>query len=403
MAMCKCLAVLAVLCNPLVMFTQTKRSAGSAAASPGAVCAFITGRMDSAIPQVPTLCSGGYRRFGQYVSGDLLVIDLFATKDVFQTSMRRAWSSALFQTLQALSAERTLKDACFEASECIFNISDSTMAENQLRYKLILDQNMMSVLMGRGSNFSESWYETWWSFLMAVKADDHPGSKENAEWLGKDACDTYRKESGPTFRALGQPIPACSVMLATDKALVLVIDFSDSMFVNGPSDEHLLTQTVGKVLDQTGYKGSVVIRTPWNKRNDGSQSRTYQVYDLDGLEFAYEEFHSGTRSEGSAGFLFSSGPYRLAIGQTDLDKPLDTLNDAAPLYIIKESPSPDGARFIDTSDGAEWQVSANSMTRCPFAVGDSVNLMKTKELIMFGYLDPGTNACQIDVSFVKGW
>ena len=177
-----------------------------------------------------------------------------------------------------------------------------------------------------------------------------------------------------------------------------MIDFNDGGFAFAESSGYFLPQTMGKVLDRTGYKGNVIIRSPWMKRNDGSQFRTYKVYDLDGLEFAYEEFHSGTRSEISAGMLLIKGNYQRVIGQTESN----TLNDdATNQYIIKESPGPDGATVIDTSDGAEWQATSGSMTRCPFAEGDSVNLMKSTKLIMYGYLN--LKPCQIDVSFVKGW
>jgi len=383
----KCLAVLIILCNPLVMFAQTK---SVAAASPEALCSFITGRMTSSLPQVPTLCSGK-----QHLPG-YLDINIFAAKDVFQTNMRRTWSSALFQTLQALSEEKSMKGACFEAPKCIFSISDGTMAERRLRYRLILDQNMMSVLRSRGADYSDPWYVSWWTSLMGGKEADYPQSKENAESLGKDACDVYKKQSEMWSRAFNKPIPSCSVMLATNKALVLVIDYDDFLSAWDESNVKIALDAIGQSMDNMAYKGNVIIRSPWNKRDDGRQSRIYNIYDLGGLEFAYEEVHSGTRSETSGEIILTD--YFLSIGQTESDK---VTTDTSSQYILRESRVQDGTILIDATDGSEWRATSDSLTRCPLAIGDETFLFNDGNKSML--FDQATISCQANVIFVKGW
>jgi hypothetical protein len=386
--MLKQLAVVAILCSGLMLDAQTNRTH---AASPDAVCSFITGKMTSALQQVPTLCTGE-----KSLSGNLR-INVFAAKNVFQTDLRRAWSSALFEAMQSIQKDKSQRDSCFVgSSKCIIEIADSNMAESGLHYRLILDDDWIGAVKSHGPDFSEDWYKLWWLELTLGKKADHSQSKESAESLAKIACDAYQKESEPWAHAFNRQIPTCSAMVATDEALVIVIDYDDFMLALEEGNARYVLESIGKTLDDTAYKGTVIIRSPWMKRDDGSETRIYKMYDLGGIEFAYEEFHSGTRSEVSAETLLS-GDFR-TIGQTDSNKFND---DASSQYIVREAPSPDGATFIDTSDGAEWKATAVSMARCPFAVGNSVYAMKAEKLIMFGYL--GMESCQIDVSFVKGW
>ena len=65
-------------------------------------------------------------------------------------------------------------------------------------------------------------------------------------------------------------------------------------------------QSVGERLDQSGYKGELVIKSPWQKAPDGNQRRMHKIFGLIGLELAYEEAQSGTRSEPSSGVLLSN-------------------------------------------------------------------------------------------------
>jgi hypothetical protein len=64
-----------------------------------AVCKFISEHMQSNLPQSPTLCSATQERSGDFE------INVFSPKDVLEGDMRRAWSSALFQTLEAIVSE----------------------------------------------------------------------------------------------------------------------------------------------------------------------------------------------------------------------------------------------------------------------------------------------------------
>ena len=72
--------------------TTSMKASGNAQA----VCKFISEHMQSKLPQSPTLCSATQETPGDYE------INVFSPKDVLESDMRRAWSSALFQTLEAL-------------------------------------------------------------------------------------------------------------------------------------------------------------------------------------------------------------------------------------------------------------------------------------------------------------
>jgi len=242
------LSVAALLLLALQIHGQ-EQSATPTAASPQAVCKFLNERMQSALPQIPTLCAGTQDTSGYYE------INVFSPKDVLEGDMRRAWSSALFQTLEATVSEKSLKGAC-SAKEptCVVNVTDSFMAKEGIRYRLILDMREVSGVLAEvgafhGTEFSDPWYFAWWDTLMISKVSEHPQSKASAEWIVKKACEDYLQAGALTFRVRNKPPPSCTVLLSTDKALYIEIDFSDFLRALVSDNAADLPKTFGKAFD----------------------------------------------------------------------------------------------------------------------------------------------------------
>jgi hypothetical protein len=127
--------------------TTSTKSSGNAQA----VCKFISEHMQSKLPQSPTLCSATQERPGDYE------INVFSPKDVLESDMRRAWSSALFQTLEALVTEKSLEGACsLEKPICFVSVADSHLAGEGIRYRL----NPLKERFGRTEGFGRgiSWH-----------------------------------------------------------------------------------------------------------------------------------------------------------------------------------------------------------------------------------------------------
>ena len=241
----------AALCFSLPISGQkTQSPPAPSPASPQSVCAFIVGRMKTSLPQEPTLCSGKQEKAPGYYS-----ISIFSPKNVLEGDARRAWSSALFQTLEDLVEERSLNGACSTTPTCDANISDSYMAEHNWRYKIIPSMDLVSLAKGPSSRveFSEDWYVFGWQMLFHTKESDSPGSKENATEIRKRACEIYvvalRKMSSE------RPVPTCSIMLANDKNIYLVLDFADWAYTTFGDITYEMLPTFGRMFEDTGYGG----------------------------------------------------------------------------------------------------------------------------------------------------
>ena len=117
--------------------TTSTKSSGNAQA----VCKFINEHMQSRLPQSPTLCSATQGR-----SGDL-EINVFSPRDVLESDMRRAWSSALFQTLESVVTEKSLEGACsLEKPTCFVSVADAHLTGAGIRYNLILSKKDLDAL-----------------------------------------------------------------------------------------------------------------------------------------------------------------------------------------------------------------------------------------------------------------
>jgi hypothetical protein len=361
--------------------------------------------MQSALPQVPTLCSGKQEVPGYYE------ISVFSPKDVLEGDMRRAWSSALFQTMEALVSEKSLKGACSSKEPiCFVNVTDALMVRTGIRYELLLNQRTVSGVRSvveafHGTEFSDSWYFAWWDALMTSKESDRPESTEYAAVLGKTACEGYLQATAAAFRTRDKQPPSCSVLLATDKALYLEMSFSDlvgALVSNNLAD---LPMTIGRALDGTAYDGQVIVKSPWMNMTDGTEGRVYDTVPLHALEFLFEELHSGTRSETDSLSILVSR-YR-GEGQTTKSDLLRS--DQKGSLIIRNAAvvtvkfGQDMTASLQTTDGAEWQVSNENLTRCGVSSGSEISILVIPEKSPSMSVQKHGETCHLDAAFESGW
>jgi hypothetical protein len=385
--------------------------------NPQAVCKFISEHMQSKLPQSPTLCSATQETPGDYE------INVFSPKDVLEGDMRRAWSSALFQTLEALVEEKSLKGTCSLAEPvCFVSVSDSHLTSEGIRYRLILSQKDLDALRTlvmalHGTEFSDQWYFAWWSDLMISKESEHPGSKGNAELIARGACEDYVQANAITASLRNKKPPSCSVLLATDKSVYIEVDTSyrTKWAVDGDFHDDVgallsnvyadLPKTIGRAFDSTGYDGQVVVKSPWTNLSDGPQERDYFTVSVRDLEFLYEEIQSGARSEADSHTLLLSR-YR-SEGQTTLtsllrpDQERSLIVRNAAIVTIKSGQN--NAASVRTTDGAEWRVSEVDMVRCGVSPGRDVSILVLPEKTPALSVQRGGEPCRLDIAFVSGW
>ena len=389
--------------------TTSMKASGNAQA----VCKFISEHMQSKLPQSPTLCSATQETPGDYE------INVFSPKDVLESDMRRAWSSALFQTLEALGTEKSLEGACsLEKPVCFVSVADSHLAGEGIRYRLILSKKDLDALKTiveafHGTEFSDPWYFAWWNDLMISKESEHPGSKGNAELIARGACEDYIQANAITATARNKKPPSCSVLLATDNAIYIEVDTSyrtrgavdgdfhdivGALLSNVYAD---LPKTIGRAFDGTGYDGQVVVKSPWTNLADGPQERDYFAVSLRDLEFLYEEIQSGARNDADSHTLLLSR-YR-SEGQTTLASLLRPDQEGSLLVrnaaIITINSGQGNTASVQTTDGAEWRVSNYDLLRCGVSPGSDVSIFvvpdKTPSF--------SSGRCRLDATFVSGW
>ncbi|MGA2897151.1 MAG: hypothetical protein ABSE27_06100 [Acidobacteriaceae bacterium] len=376
-------------------------------ASPQAVCAYLVGRMTTLLPQQPTLCSGRQDHSTSYS------INIFSPKNVLEGDTRRAWSSALFQTLEELVEDSSLRGACSTAPICNATISDAYMAQYNLRYSVLLEKYLSDMQRGKPNipgmdEFSDSWYVNWWRLLLRSKESGSAGSKENAAQIGKYACGDYIK----ALTKISSEIPSCSVMVATDSSLYLALDFANVMDAILAANEYELPPTIGRILDNTGYDGQVVIRSTWINDSDGPR-RIYYIYPIRAISFAFEEKESGLRNDFEVGDLLRRFSVSGQMSENSFlfgDDPTEksVLRDAA---VVKSAPGPDGTILVDTTDGAEWKVSKESFDHCNLGSGDEIEVdtyVSSGNTARFDgpptlTTQKGSVHCKLTATFIKGW
>ncbi len=137
-------------------FPDEPSSTGDAAVrqgSNGRDCGFITTRILEEVPQVPTSCK-------QKGASEA---DVYSPTDVFEGSMRRAWSTALFRAIQ----DSVSSGPCGGERGCQISVSDSRMSQENVHFIIGIDRDLVS-LLGKEfkDSFSDEWYLALWINLV---------------------------------------------------------------------------------------------------------------------------------------------------------------------------------------------------------------------------------------------
>jgi hypothetical protein len=120
-----------------------------------------------------------------------------------------------------------------------------------------------------------------------------------SNYLATSACEKYARDFGTRYRPFRRSLPDCSVMLATDKKVYLVMTFKDWIDARDATVPGDLARTIGQTFAAKGYEGEVIVKSDWFGSSPDIQ-RVYVSYSLSSLEFAYQEMTSGVRTESAA-------------------------------------------------------------------------------------------------------
>ena len=386
---------------------EIENLAASTLPIPERVCHFIDGRMSTIIPQAHTRCSTKPGNSPSY-----FYVYIYSPKNVLEGPMRRAWSSAVFQTLEEMGKDNSLNGACTEEPTCYISIADAYTEGHNWHYVTSDLQDIEPAVQGfsgpsYGDQVTESWYLSWWHRLIATKQSDSPRSKEDATALAETACERYIT----ALKKKHTETPYCSVMLANNQTIYIALDFRNISAPALTDYTFELASTVGKTLDNTGYDGQVILRTPWTETAQGPM-RVYMTLPLKGIEFAFEERQSGMRDDLETWSLLKSNFFetgQITRGRLYNGEKENSRTQKA--SVLRYLPGPSDTVTLDTTDGAEWMVSRGDFDRCKLNVegeiqvstqppsGNTVNrdipptITKQKNGV----------PCAVPASFIQGW
>jgi S1-C subfamily serine protease len=369
------------------------------------VCSFITSKMMSALPTVPTSC---FVKEGGPIQYELRV---FSPTEVLEGKMRRAWSTGLFLTAQALFFDGALNSTCeFSYGDkdwygCQLDVSDSYLSQHNFYYGLRLDKTTKDVMQIFPDPSSDAWYWAWWRFLLDGEEVSEPRfkSKGNAELRAESACKDYL-EATPAVR-LHVVSVTCSVLLVTDSSAYAVVDVPDLVWAMSFEFVVSLLESFGQEFAGSGYDGAVIFRSPWT--TGASPTRVYHMYPLRSIAFSWEETNSGVREKFSAALDLAR---EREMGQIDRDvfssasEAKDTLHLRNPA-ILRIIPVQNGYSLMDLTDGSEWSIPTEAQDRCNLNEGIEVSIFSVsggKPPSLSGSAR-GKRRCPLNAVFVKGW
>ena len=366
-------------------FPDEPSSTGDAAVrqgSNGPVCGFITTRILEEVPQVPTSCK-------QKGASEA---DVYSPTDVFEGSMRRAWSTALFRAIQ----DSVSSGPCGGERGCQISVSDSRMSQENVHFIIGIDRDLVS-LLGKEfkDSFSDEWYLAWWINLVKI-APDSPGSMGNAGLRAKAACQAYTAIAGVPGL---WPSPKCSTLLNTGGRVDIILDFENSLEATSANNASLLLTTFGTAFDLSGYQGDVIIRTPWN-----NGFRTYLIYPLRVVCLFWEETQSGSRDKAAATLDAMRNTVEGQQEKRTLSparKKDGLLFRSAAVVRIFPDTDDDGS-LADLTDGSEWIVSKDSSQRCGLEVGSQISVVAVGGNSGLSLKGSG-QGCDLNAKFVRGW
>ena len=370
------------------------------------VCSFITSKMMSAVPTVPTVCAVKDNYPFQYV------LRVFSPTEVLEGKMRRAWSTALFLTAHALFFGGALNGACeFSLGDkdwygCELEVSDAYSSEYHFHYVLWKDIGSKTLIeRWIPDPSSDDWYRVWWKFLQDSKesSDSRYMSKGNAELRAQDACKDYVRVT-PEVRLHLTSI-TCSVLFVSDSSVYVVIDFPDWLTATSVNFAEPLPETFGRAFASSSYNGAVIFRSPWSA--GASPTRVYDIYPLRSIMFWWEEVNSGIREKSTAALQLA---LEREPGQTDHNvfssahEVKNTLHFRTPV-IVRITPASKGQSLMDLTDGSEWSISNEAQNRCNLNEAIEVEIVAESSgtpPLIFGSAK-GKRNCRLDAVFVKGW
>jgi hypothetical protein len=385
------------------------RPEAAARADAATLCSFITQRMQPALPEVPTFCSAVTPDAGEYLYAlpGNLVVNVFSPTNVLEGRMRRAWSTALFQAAQALFFDGALNGTCefdlsgASAPGCELRVSDDSLSQSYLYYAVSVPLPLNYLLSGDPA--SEQFYQHWWQYLEEVKTSRRreaasKGDDQGTEFIAQDACNQYRA-AFPNPRARGLPAPGCSVMLATSSRIDVVLDFPNSFDATFLNYTFPLLGTFGAAFDDTAYDGQVIFRSPWSDAGE----RLYRMYPLHDIEFAWEEAHSGARSEIASDALLTVLFLQDGITGVEGRHALSGKKRALRMPdVVRVTPVPSsGFDLVDLTDGSEWSVPTNGGEECDLTIGTRVTEIAApagRGRLRLDGCESGPHA-----TFVQGW
>lgn len=370
------------------------------------VCSFITSKMMSALPTVPTIC---FVKEGGPLQYELRV---FSPTEVLEGKMRRAWSTSLFLTAQALFFDGELNSTCEEPSNgnkdwygCQLDVSDSYLSQHDFYYVLWPSKAMKMAMQTIPDPSSDNWYRWWWHFLLGDEEVSEPRfkSKGNAELRAESACKDYL-EATPAVR-LHVVSVTCSVLFVTDSSAYAVVDFPDLVWAMTFDFVVSLLESFGHTFASSGYDGAVIFRSPWTTGTP--PTRVYHMYPLRSIAFSWEEANSGVREKFSAALDLVR---EREMGQIDRDVFSSAPEAKAELHfrnaaILRITPVPNGYSLMDLTDGSEWSIAKETQNRCNLNEGIEVLISSVsggKPPLLSGSA-PGKRRCALDAVFVKGW
>jgi S1-C subfamily serine protease len=372
------------------------------------ICGFIMRRMSTVLPQLPTLCEKAPVK-GAYPS-----VSVFSPTPALAGSLRRGWSTALFQTLQVAAQGGPCESGCTVA------VSDSQMASRRLHYetdisKVSADMNA-SVLSQMGGFASDSGYLLGWSNLLQGITDETSGSKETTESLAKSACENYvrslRQDAILTDMLKNDSkhysgLPTCSVMVATASSAYVLVDFGD-IFLPALTD---LSEPLPKAFGHLDrFKGGIIFRGPWHSYDNGITARYYEQYSLHWLGFVRDEIASEDHTDAMARLrllLLLNGDWVRQAGQIypntifakDAKPGTIVTRDAAVYKIVQFG----AYSHVQLTDGTEWTLSPESLNACSLKEGDEVSLFAVKSADGEKGVSPAKGNCSLKASFVGSW
>jgi hypothetical protein len=354
------LFVLCSLSSIPALAAKNNTTASGNPASPEEVCAYITDQMRQAVPQNITLCSGKPESLPGYYD-----VKIFSPTNVLEGNLRRPWASALFQILDGIGS------ACSK-TKCVVSVSDSYMAQRHWRLQAVVYEDTLRNQSGF-QQFSEEWYLLWWVRFLSGKESDLTTDKESAMRHATYACESYLRAVRKLESLNSGKSPTCSVMLATDSTIYLLIDFADFWSPSLANYRTELPSTIGSAFEETGFDGQVILRSPWDEGKNGLE-RVYWTYPIRYLSLANDEEKSGSPTDGDMWNLLMRF---MTIGQANKNS---LHNDTDEKFLLREvavvrySPGTNHNVTVDTTDGAEWSLSQTVFDRCALREGTELEV-----------------------------